>query len=80
MKVNKLKTQQLFLAGEMMVQFSEEFVKSSKGFEKNKDLKDVYVAMKYIASKFDEINKEIAGETLIRINEGMKKYRDRIEE
>lgn len=79
MKVNKLKTQQLFLAGEMMVQFSEEFVKSSKGFEKNKDLKDVYVAMKYIASKFDEINKEIAGETLIRINKGMKKYRDRIE-
>ena len=67
-KQDKLSGSQLFLAGTIMTKLSEEIKESiNDGADKNTEK-----AMKYILTKFDEINKEIAEKLLAGISERMK--------
>lgn len=73
MKVDKLTTAELFTAGTIITKVAEELEKTDTDEYTEK-------SMKYILKKMDDINKEIAGEVLIRLKEGMDRVRKQIEE
>ena len=73
MEVDKLTTAELFTAGTIITKVAEEIGKTDTN-------EDTEKSMKYILKKMDDINKEIAGEILIRLKIGMDQIRKQIEE
>lgn len=73
MEVDKLTTTELFTAESIITKVAEEIGK----IDTNEDTEK---SMKYILKKMDDINKEIAGEILIRLKIGMDQIRKQIEE
>ena len=65
---------QLFIAGSIITKMVEELQKNEF------DDKDVEKAYKYLFKKFDEINKEIAEEIIIRLKDSFDKMKNSIEE
>lgn len=74
MKLEELCGSQKLLAGTIMAKISEETKKSLK----DNDDEDTKKAMKYILTKLDEINKEIAEEVLKETVERMKRLHELI--
>ena len=72
MELEELSGSQMFLAGSIMTKLSEEMKKEYR----NNNEEDAKKAMKYILSKFDEINKEITEEVLKQTIEGMNRLRE----
>ena len=72
MKLEELSGTQMFLAGSIMTKLSEEMKKEYR----NNNEEDTKKAMKYILTKFDEINKEIAEEVLKQTIKGINRLRE----
>lgn len=72
MKLEELNTSQMFLVGTIMARIGEE---TEKGL-KDVDDEDTKIAMKYVLTKLDEINKEIAEEVRNQAMESIRRMQN----